>query len=132
MLDLLTLLTGMALGSSTIPQPASVAALGHFRLVVERSDSGFVARCEAGCTWKEIAFRCAADCQVLIDANGVALNPKAKLAPSPFAFHLQPTLDGWTAKSVTGTAWITLSYGCATFVCRARVNEFGVSGLGPR
>lgn len=128
MLGLLVFLAGIA-GSSP-SAPVSQAPQGHFRLVLERSDSGFTAHCEAGCSWKELTFRCVADCHALIDANGVALNPESRATTSPFAFRLHPTVDGWAAESVAGTAWISLSYGCGTVACRARVTEFGVSGLG--
>ena len=131
MLSLLVFLAGIAFQPTAPSAPAPQAPLAHFRIVLERTGSGIVAHCETGCNWKELSFQCAADCGMPIDANGVGQNPESRPG-SPFAFRLRPTSEGWSAESVRGTAWVSLSLGCAVGACRARVDEFGVRGLGPR
>jgi hypothetical protein len=132
MLSLLVFLAGIAFQPTAPSSPVSQAPLAHFRIVLERTSSGTVAQCETGCNWKELSFQCAADCRMPIDANGVGGNPEGRPSASPFAFRLRPTSEGWSAESVRGTAWVSLSLGCVMGSCRAQVDEFGVRGLGPR
>jgi hypothetical protein len=128
---LLLLLATAGFGQPRSPSPPAPAPLAHFRLSIERSDSGFRARCITGCTWTALSASCHAGCKALIDANGVYLNPATQPAPSPFAFRLEPTATGWKAESVRGTAWLGLSYSCGSPGCAAWVDEFGVRGKLP-
>jgi hypothetical protein len=125
----LMFLTILAAGSSSLTPTEVQPGLAHFRIVWERSDSGFRAECAAGCLWKKLTFKCASGCRALIDANGLNPDSLATIQPSPFAFRMEPTLDGWHAESLRGTAWRALSYGCRSFSCRALMDEHGVSGL---
>ncbi len=104
----------------------------HFRITIDRSDSGFVARCDTGCTWTALSLSCDARCRPLIDANGVYLSPVASPRQAPFAFRFEATANGWKAESVRGTAWLALSYGCGPDNCAAWIDEFGVHGGAPR
>jgi len=117
----------LTLASATVvPRAIAQNQPHHFQLVLERSDSGYVALCEAGCRWKDVSVTCPTDCQVLIDEFGVSRGVAAK-QEGTFGFHLQRTSDGWEAHSLAGTAWSSLTWECAPTSCRARVDEFGVS-----
>ena len=111
-------------------RPAS-ARLDHFSLVLDYTATGWSAECELGCSTPWAAkFSCKTACDARVDALGLVTLAEQRPADPRFAFTLERTADGVSAKSKTGTAWTTLTWGCASAPCRARVTEAGVSLLG--
>src|ERR1041385_6629014 len=97
--------------------------LARFRIVLDRSGSGWAAQGDTGCAWKDLSTTCLSGCRIRIDANGVSAEPDPPRPAPSFAFVLERTEDGWQARSVAGTAWRTLSWrsvGCQFGSCRAR------------
>ena len=100
----------------------------RFAIVLQRSTTGWSARCAVGCSWREAAMICDS-CEVRIDDSGIG-PANIREGTSGFAFTLRPTGDGWAARGVTGVHWRGLSYGCRAFSpCRARISQSGVSGI---
>lgn len=101
--------------------------LPHFQVTVENSAKGWLARCDTGCAWKELSVACGDDCRVRIDASGVTANSTEEWTKSTFGFVLSRSEKGGQAVSLGGTGWTTLSWKCAAAVCRARIDESGVT-----
>jgi beta-lactamase regulating signal transducer with metallopeptidase domain len=118
-----------ALNATHVLSSARQAALSAFSLVITTMPTGWAAHCDSGCHWQEVAYSCPGNCRAVFDANGVS-TPRARRADaSEFAFELQ-RVDGETrARSLAGTAWKALSWGCPTDTCRARIDANGVRGV---
>jgi hypothetical protein len=118
-----------ALNAAHVPNSARQGALSAFSLVITTIPTGWAAHCDSGCRWQEVAYSCPGNCKAVFDANGVS-TPRARRADaSGFAFELQ-RVDGETrARSLAGTAWKALSWGCPTDTCRARIDANGVHGV---
>ncbi|MES2123365.1 MAG: hypothetical protein V4503_01630 [Gemmatimonadota bacterium] len=110
----------------TAARPRS--GLPHFQLTLERTAKGWAAECDSGCSWKQLSVSCASDCAVLIDADGVSSSVVKARVSDKFGFIVRRSERGWNAESVSGTAWKEIGWGCPLDVCRARVDELGVSG----
>jgi len=95
----------------------------HFSLSVEHSPAGWAAHCESGCSWKDVTIQCT-NCRVRVDADGM-YNGNVPMTSRGFAFVLDDN-NGLSAHGVQGVRWQDLSWGCATAVCRCRLNEEGV------
>jgi hypothetical protein len=109
--------------------PGRMQPSESFSFVLERSQTGWSARCTTGCRWTNLTFNYGRNV-ARISASGVAGPAVADTETAGFAFDLQPQTSGWTATTIRGTRWQNLSWQCAqgTPVCRARVTESGVSG----
>lgn len=99
-----------------------------FEITLERSGEGWNAYCASGCEWTDLAVTCQNDCRVLIDANGVTINPEEPATARSFGFVVSGSGRNWQAESVTGTAWTKVGWGCRPFSCRVRLDEAGVGG----
>ena len=123
---LATLLT-VVLTAGCHRAPAIVAApVHHFAIVVERTATGWSARCETGCAWTEVTETCVG-CDIRLDAAGISRGYPARAGIGGFEFIVSSERDGWRARAVRGVTWVTLSWGCTSASCRARVDETGVS-----
>lgn len=120
-LGIVTVLGVMVLSGAAPTEPAEI-----FEITLERSGNDWKAECASGCTWTELAVACPTDCQVLIDANGVTVNPDRPFTVRTFGFVVSGSGRNWQAESVTGTLWTKLGWGCSPFSCRARLTEAGV------
>lgn len=112
------------------PVQSSVAS---FAVEVETLPNGWAARCDSGCNWRELAFRCASACDAILDADGLVTVAMPR-SPSAFRFILVRTSDGIEAHSRGGTAWSRLAWSCSstapgTTPCRAVVTGNGVGAL---
>ncbi len=119
------LLTAVGSLAAAAPQPS----VAPFRITLERSATGWQAQCDTGCSWTTLAVTCPGDCRVLIDASGVAVNPKGDKTSSAFGFVVSRSQNGWHAASITGTAWTSLGWSCGAPACGARIDEAGVTTL---
>ena len=125
-LTLILLAASLASAGCHKSQGERLAANGpeqHFSLWLTHSLSGWAAHCDQGCNWKDVTMQCA-NCKVRVDADGIAENDVAT-PPRGFAFVLDDH-NGLSAHGVKGVRWLDLSWGCATVVCRVRINEEGV------
>lgn len=127
---LLLILASGAGGSTAVPGNPRLPGAAHFRIVLESSPTGFTARCDTGCFWRTLTYNCGSNCLAVLDVHGVRGGPATARPDAAFGFRIQGTASGWTAESLGGTFWNTLSYGCWSSRCRARVDEHGVTGLG--
>jgi hypothetical protein len=100
----------------------------HFSIVLERSANGWAAHCEAGCAWVTVSMACGG-CDVRLDASGIGPAYPATSAATGFAFVLSADRTGGKARSIQGTRWTTLGWGCLPAACRVRLDETGV-GVG--
>ncbi len=108
----------------------AVSACGaphHFSLVLEHSATGWSANCEVGCAWKAVSMQCGG-CEVRLTSVGIVRASVPDDKRGSFAFTLADSSNGWSAKAVRGSRWLTLGFGCPQAVCRARIDEAGVSG----
>ena len=97
----------------------------HFSLILEHSPSGWAARCEAGCRWKEVAMTCNG-CTVRLDVAGIYQLQAPHNESDGFEFTVSRTRDGLAAQAVAGARWKTLTWNCAQGACRARIDDAGV------
>ena len=111
--------------------PAVAAAPVHFSIVLERSATGWSARCETGCAWTEVSETCTG-CDIRLDATGISRGYPARAGTRGFEFVIAQEREGWRARAIRGVTWVTLSWGCTTPSCRARVDETGVSQATPQ
>ena len=119
---------GIAL-SAGCHRPASTAAVSvpesHFSLVLEHSSSGWAARCEAGCHWKEVTMECGG-CTVRLDVAGISQLKAAHNNSGGFEFTISRTSKGLVAEAIAGARWKSLTWNCTEGTCRARIDETGV------
>jgi hypothetical protein len=114
-------------GLGAAPAPPAPAA---FSLLLESSaDGAWAARCDSGCRWRELSFRCERACGAVIDANGLVTLATAGIDSSSFRFIVERSADEVRATARNGTAWQTLTWSCTLDPCRVRVDAFGVSGI---
>lgn len=99
--------------------------IAHFAVVVEHDASGWKAHCETGCEWTDVSIQCAG-CDVRIDAKGIT-HSSAPARTTPFAFELSKAEPGWKVRSLRGARWEGLTWGCASAMCRMRVDENGLA-----
>jgi hypothetical protein len=111
-------------GCHRVPEVAT-APVHHFAIVLERSATGWSARCETGCAWTEVTETCAG-CDIRLDATGISRAYPARPGAEGFEFVVSGERQGWSARAVRGVTWVTLSWTCTTATCRARVDETGV------
>ena len=100
-----------------------------FSLVLESSATGWAARCDSGCRWRQLSFSCERACGAVIDANGVAHLATPSLDSASFRFIVERSAGEVRATARSGTAWQTLTWRCALDPCRAHVDAYGVSGV---
>jgi len=121
-----------AVGSSkTVVRPAP-AAEAAFGMTVTGTPTGWVARCDSGCRWTTLSFRCrtaTTTCAATVDANGVFASDALRPEPSAFAFRLTRVGTGFTAEGKQGTAWSSLSWYCRSATCGGRIDALGVELL---
>lgn len=98
-----------------------------FSLVLESTPTGWAARCDSGCRWHELSFSCEGACGAIVDGNGLVTAVTPRFDSSAFRFRVERTGAEVRATARTGTAWRTLSWGCTTDRCRARVDAYGVA-----
>ena len=123
---LITLLAVALTGGCHRTPAVAAAPLHHFVIVLERSATGWSARCETGCAWTEVSQTCAS-CDIRLDATGISRGDSARAGTEGFEFIVSGEREGWSARAVRGVTWVSLSWGCTTGSCRARVDETGVS-----
>ena len=112
---------------SQAPKSAEVDN-GNFALVLERSSSGWAARCEFGCRWKEVKMTCE-NCSVRLDVAGISAPDIVHEVVTGFAFVVSNTDSGWQARGLSGVTWKELAWGCEGGSCRARIDQAGVGGV---
>src|SRR5512144_2324952 len=94
--------------------PAIAAApVRHFAIVLERSATGWSARCETGCSWTEVSETCVG-CDIRLDATGISRGYPARPGTQGFEFIVSGERQGWSARAVRGVTWVDLSWGCTT------------------
>ncbi|MES2307007.1 MAG: hypothetical protein V4558_16010 [Gemmatimonadota bacterium] len=123
------LLLVAVVGLAAVSLMAARQPLPHdgFQVSVERTSSGWRARCGAGCSWKELSSVCPGDCRTLIDANGVVSNVKEEKTDAAFGFVITRTRKGWQAESIAGTSWKQVGWSCSVASCRASLDAAGVT-----
>jgi hypothetical protein len=99
-------------------------------MVVESTPTGWAARCDKGCRWRELSFGCERACNAVIDANGIVTLATLRPDSAAFGFVVEHTPTGVRATTRGGTIWQGLGWDCGADSCRARVDEYGVSGIG--
>lgn len=111
--------------SSTVQGP-----LAAFSVVVETTSTGWLARCDSGCTWREVSFACATACDAILGSTGLFSTATLPPRPTSFLFVLTRTRTGICAEARQGTLWSRLSWSCgaATNSCRVAVDASGVRG----
>jgi len=115
-------------GGSATPSKTPPPAV--FSLILESTSNAWAARCDSGCRWRTLSFRCRQACgAAVVDANGVVTVAAPRPEPTAFGFIAQRTGAGVRARARTGTVWQTLSWGCTLDPCRARVDAYGVSEI---
>ena len=110
------------------PHPQQVPP-DRFSVVLDYSATGWTAKCETGCFYTA-SFNCATACSARVDGRGVVTLAEGRPDDLLFAFIVERTSDGVRAQSKLGTAWTSLSWGCNSQPCRARVTDTGVQVLG--
>ena len=105
--------------------------LASFSMVITSTPNSWAARCDAGCSWRSVSFKCTDACDAILDANGLVTVATPRTEPSPFAFRLAHAINGVQAESQRGTAWQKLTWECGTESCTARIDELGVRGGAP-
>ena len=111
------------------PRPKGTATpIAHFAILLEHSAQGWAATCDTGCRWTHLTMSCEG-CKIRVDVAGVGPASAPERGTEGFSFTLRDAGAGWQATRVRGTIWGALAYGCATTVCRARIDEAGVAGL---
>ena len=114
----------LSLGVLMAATPAERVA--HFRVILERHGSGWLAQCDSGCAWTKLSITCNNNCRVLIDAAGAIAQPQQARTDATFGFVLSGSGRGWEAKSLAGTAWTKVGWQCPWSPCRVRIDESGV------
>src|SRR5262245_45888375 len=112
-----------------VPQAVTQGAADRFSVVLDYTATGWSAACEIGCGWTA-GFSCATACNAVVDARGIITLANTRPLDSLFAFAVERTDNGVSARSRWGTRWRSLSWGCEQQPCRARVTESGVAVLG--
>ena len=107
--------------------PTNAVPRAHFAIVLERSNAGWSAHCDDGCRWTDLTMSCSG-CQVRLTAIGIGPANLPEEGPDGFAFTLKEAGTGWEAVAIRGVRWRSLTWGCGAPVCRARIDEAGVSG----
>lgn len=115
----------MSAGILSPPMPPA-GAMASFRIALERTSTGWAARCDSGCAWQSVTYTCRSSCAIVIDEFGVRGAPGKPSEGAAFSFRLAPEAKGWRATDATGTAWRELAKGCALLPCRAVIDEHGV------
>ena len=118
----IALVVGLGSAPAT-PAPA------NFSLTLESTPNGWAARCDTGCAWRDVSFRCEVACGAVVDANGLVTLATGDLRPSPFRFIVERTGREIRATSSSGAAWDKLTWSCTSDPCRVRVDSYGVSGI---
>jgi hypothetical protein len=109
------------------PTRAAAVPERHFSVVVQHSpSSGWAARCEEGCRWKEVKMSCGG-CDVRLDVAGISRVDAAQDKVGGFEFIVSRTIEGIAARSVSGVRWKSLSSKCEQGACTARIDESGVT-----
>lgn len=130
MLKSVVMLGALVLGLQ--PAEPAQSSVAPFAVEIATLPNGWSARCDSGCNWKELAFRCATACDAILDADGLVTVAMPR-SPSAFRFILRRTAEGVEAHSRGGTAWSRLSWSCSptepTERCRATVNGYGMGAL---
>ena len=108
-----------------MPSPVSAVPENHFSMILEHSSSGWAARCEAGCRWKEVTMDCGG-CTVRLDVAGISEVRAAHDKANGFEFTVSRTSEGLAAEAVAGARWKTFTWDCEQGTCRARIDETGV------
>lgn len=97
-----------------------------FSLALASTSSGWAARCDTGCRWREAAFTCRIACDAIVDANGLRTAQAPSVEPVAFSFRVARADSGARAEASTGTAWRALSWSCDNTPCRVRITDHGV------
>jgi hypothetical protein len=117
-------------GAKATPPATVTSAVHPFSITLERNGSLWSATCTKGCQWTAVSVRCRGMCAVIVDDQGLRTLASGRLPDEQFAFTAEADGSGWRARSYVGTAWLALGYTCGIpGICRAHVNEHGVSGL---
>ena len=128
MLNSIVVLVAGLLGgyqSTTVQGP-----LASFSVSVEATPTGWSARCDSGCTWKELAFECPTACDALMDSNGLVTAATLPQRTASFTFFLTRTRTGFAAHARRGTTWSRLGWSCAPLnSCRVSIDAQGVCGV---
>jgi len=118
---------GAGMATTRAGRPAAPA---NFSVLITATPTGWAARCDSGCHWKEVSFSCPNACPAIVDANGLVTLASPRPDPTPFSIVLHHDRYGAKAESRAGTAWSTLSWDCGESPCQVRVDAFGVGGGG--
>ena len=100
-----------------------------FAIELTSTPTGWSARCDSGCTWRNASFDCARVCSAVVDANGLTTRAELRTDSASFMSFVERTGSGVRAISRKGTAWSTLTWSCLLANCRAHVDGFGVSKI---
>jgi hypothetical protein len=117
----------VAFAGLSVPKPVHRSAEPVvFSILLTTTPTGWAAKCDTGCRWKELAFSCRSACPAIVDANGVVTLASPRPEPTPFSFTLRHEHNGAEATSRGGTAWKTLTWDCRESPCQVRLTETGV------
>lgn len=119
-------LGAMLMSAGILSPPVPPAEPASFRIALERTSTGWVARCDSGCAWSAVSYTCRSSCAIVIDEFGVRGVPGKPSEGAAFSFRLEPEPKGWRATEAAGTAWREHAKGCASLPCRAVIDEKGV------
>lgn len=110
-----------------VPVSAQQLPVAAFSVSLEVRPNGWSARCDSGCTWREVSFECRTACDAIVDANGLVTAAELRPLPTTFMFIVARSGDRIEASARRGTAWSRLSWTCDREPCRARIDGYGVS-----
>ena len=86
-----------------------------FSLTLEHRGNTWSAHCATGCRWTGGRVTCREACAVIVDDEGIVTAQSGRRSSEKFAFLVEPTSKGWSARAYVGTAWESL-YGSVDWV----------------
>ncbi len=98
-----------------------------FQLVTSIDNNRVTMTCTEGCAFEELTFTAAQDFPRIVTFYGLA-GKEPNDQETAFAFVLRRTATGVRLKSVRGTTWSELEYGCGYNDCSFVVDQFGIRG----
>jgi hypothetical protein len=99
-----------------------------FLFLVESDTKEIKLKGEFGSAWTQLGFTLGANQTVAFTEMGMVGGDLQEIANSAlFLITVQRTQTGLQFKSLKGTAWLDLSFGCGGLACKQYVDFFGMA-----
>ena len=130
MINIIALLSFFLLISFSVnAQNSNEKEKSPFLFLVESDTKEIKLKGEFGSAWTQLGFTLGANQTVAFTEMGMVGGNLHEIAKSAlFLITVQRTQKGLQFKSLKGTAWIDLSFGCGGQACRQYVDFFGMAG----